>query len=91
MVRVYFTFTNTGTEATSCWWATNVYAYQDGVELDIGFPEDDVQSDDDFDVDVQPGESITCSRCWVVRSESPVEIVFQTWEGVVAADTFYFQ
>ena len=91
VIRAFFDFTNNGSEATSCWWATNVTAYQDGVELETGYPEEDADSDDAFETDIEPGESISCSKCWALRSDSPVEVVFSTWDGVICAGTFYFE
>lgn len=89
VIRVYFDFTNNGDEATSCWWATNIYAYQDGVQLEVGYPEEEVDSDGMFSTDIEPGETVTCSRCFALRSDTPVEVAFATWRDVIAAGTFY--
>lgn len=89
VIRVFFDFTNNDDEATSCWWATNIYLYQDGIQLDTGYAKDETDADDLFRADIEPGESVSCSRCWNLRSDSPVEAVVQTWSDVVCAGTFY--
>ena len=91
VIRVYFDFTNEGEETESMWWMTNIRAFQDGVELKTAWPEEDVVEDENYNTDVEPGESLRCAQCWAIRSESPVEIeVYDSWaeEYVGCAFTF---
>ncbi len=80
VIRVYFTFTNEYDEAASMWWAANYRAFQDGVELNEDWAEQDVAEDENATLDIEPGESVYCSVCWELRSDSPVEIeVYDSW------------
>lgn len=89
VLRVYFTFTNNSEEEASMWWNTNVRAMQDGVEVLTDWPETDVEEDENFDLDIAPGESIRCSECYVIRSDSPIEIeVYEFGEGAVLGTVF---
>ena len=81
MIRVYYTFTNQSDEETSFWMATYVEALQDGVQLLTGWSSEDVESDENMDVDIAPGETITASECYVLRSDSPVEVQVQGRTG----------
>lgn len=74
MIRVYFTFTNNSDEATSMWWASDITLFQDGVELDSGYSSDGVETDDNYTMNVEPGQTVTCSECWILTSDSPVEV-----------------
>jgi len=78
-LRVYFDFTNNGTEAQSFWMATNYRALQDGVELEICWPDDEVDEDENYDVEIEPGETITCTESYLLRSDSPVEVEFYSY------------
>ena len=77
MIRVYYTFTNQSDEETSFWMATYVEALQDGVQLLTGWSSEELESDENMDVDIAPGETITASECYVLRSDSPVEVQVQ--------------
>lgn len=80
VIRVYFEFTNEGEEAASMWWTTYYRAFQDGIELVEDWAEQDVAEDENATLDIEPGETIYCSVCWELRSDSPVEIeVYDTW------------
>ena len=80
VIRVYFEFTNESEEAASMWWATYYRAFQDGVELEEDWAEEDVAEDENMSLEIEPGETIYCSTCWVLRSDSPVEIeVYDSW------------
>lgn len=74
VIRVYFEFTNQSEEACSMWWASYYRAFQDGVELEETWADEEVAEDENMSVDVEPGESIYGSNCWLLRSDSPVEI-----------------
>ncbi len=75
VIRIYFEFTNNGEEAASCWYATYFYTFQDGIECEQEYAENSTESDDNYYVDIQPGETITCSCCFELRSYDPVEIL----------------
>lgn len=80
VIRVYFEFTNESDEAASMWWATYYRAFQDGIELEEDWAEVDVDEDENMSLDIEPGETIYCSNCWELRSDSPVEIeVYDSW------------
>ena len=81
VLRVLFTFTNNSEEATSPFMATFLEALQDGVELEDTYAYEDAETDENYNVDVAPGESILCSVCYEIRSDSPVEfMVHDGWE-----------
>ena len=89
LIRIYFDFTNNGDEAGSLWWMTSIRVFQDGVQLSSGSPEDDVEEDENFTTDVEPGGSLRCAGCWELRSDSPVEIeVYDTWTDEFIGCTF---
>lgn len=73
-LRVYFEFTNNSSEAESFWMATYYRAMQDGIELPTNWAEDEIDEDENYDVDVEPGETITCTEIFTLRSASPVEV-----------------
>lgn len=80
LLRVYFEFTNNSEEATSFFMATNLIALQDGVQLMTDWPSESVPEDDNYSMDVAPGESIMASECFEVRGDSPIEImVYEYW------------
>ena len=80
LLRVYFEFTNNSEEATSFFFATNLIALQDGVQLMTDWPSEEVPEDDNYSMDVAPGESIMASECFEVRGDSPIEImVYEYW------------
>lgn len=92
VIRVYFDYTNNGEEAASMWWQTYVRAFQDGIELETDWAAEDVPEDDNFDTDIEPGESLRCSECWVIRSDSPIEIeVYDSWNDEYVGCYFEFQ
>lgn len=81
VVRVYFQFTNEGEEETTMWSEVYYKAYQDGIELEIEWPDEDVAEDENMTDYVQPGETLLCSECFAVSSDSPIEIeVYDIWE-----------
>jgi len=92
VIRAYFDYTNYEDEESYIDYTTNIIAFQDGVELDYGIAEDSLDSDDVWGNDVPAGESCSVSRCWALRSDSPVEIVVIDWRwpgDVICASTFY--
>lgn len=73
MARVFIDFTNNAAEATQLWDVTVVTAMQDGITLSSSYAEDDVQTDDNYTVSVEPGQSITVSMCYVIHDTgSPI-------------------
>lgn len=76
LLRVYFDFTNNSDEAESFLWATYVYAFQDGIEMLEGIPEDSVTEDDNYYEEVAPGETISVAMCFVLDGDNPVEVQF---------------
>ncbi|MBR5515439.1 MAG: DUF5067 domain-containing protein [Clostridia bacterium] len=74
LLRVFFEFTNTTEEPTNFFVESYLYAYQDGVQLEVGYAEEETAEDDAFDTDIEPDATVKASRCFKLRSESPVEI-----------------
>jgi hypothetical protein len=55
-------------------------AYQDGIELETGYPAETSASDTAYSEDVAPGETVYVSMCFVLRSDSIVEVeVIDLW------------
>jgi len=90
LIRVYFEYTNTGDEEAHLTSACTVRAYQDGIELDTSYADDELESDDAYYDDVKPGEKVTVSQCWRLRSDSPIEIAVTDWwtDEVICACLF---
>lgn len=81
VVRVYFQYTNEGEAETTMWAEVYYVAYQDGIELDVEWPAEDVAEDENTTDYVQPGETLLCAECFALRSDSPIEIeVYDIWE-----------
>ena len=74
VIRVYFDFTNNSQETTTFFVAAFAKALQDGVELDYSFADEEVPEDANESVDVAPGETITATEIYEVRSDSPIEV-----------------
>lgn len=92
VVRIYYTFTNNGDEAVNFWSTVYPVAYQDGVELNYGYAEEDVAEDENDTVDVQPGESIVVTTIYEIRSYNPVEIELEDfWTGERIGVMFYWE
>lgn len=80
VIRVYFEFTNESDEAASMWWTTYYRAFQDGIELEEDWADQDTAEDENMSLEIEPGETIYCSTCWELRSDSPVEVeVYDPW------------
>lgn len=78
MVRIFIDFTNNGEEATSLWDLTSVTVMQDGVTLVSGFTEKDIDTDNNYSADVEPGESITISMCYKIHDTgSPIAFLLE--------------
>ena len=83
VLRVYLDFTNNSKEATSFLMQASYRALQDGVSLQYSFPEESIPEDDNSSADVAPGDTLTMSFCFALRSDSPVE--FEIYNGMGAA------
>ncbi len=75
VLRVYFTLTNKTEKDDTPWWLLTITAFQDGVSLDSGTPEDSVEADDLFSETLSVGKTVTFAQTWELRSDSPVEVV----------------
>lgn len=74
LLRVYFKFTNNSSDPTSFWMSSTPIAYQDGIQLSVGYADTENESDDNTYLDIQPGETIVASYCYILRSDSLVEV-----------------
>lgn len=89
ILRVLFTFTNNGEEATSAFYETYVDALQDGIGLEEVSAYNEVETDENYDVEIEPGESILCSLCFELRSDSPVEVMIHDgWNDATIGTVF---
>ena len=77
--RVYFDFTNNSAQETSFWISSFFHAYQDGLELRSGYPLEYVAEDDQYYESIAPGETISVSACFELRSDSNVEIELENY------------
>ena len=74
MLKVIFEFTNNSAEETSFWAMSYLFAYQDGVQLRVGIPEEMTAEDEAYYSMVSPGETVSVAVNFILRSQSPVEI-----------------
>lgn len=91
MIRINFEFTNNSEEAASPWWGfgSALDVFQDGIELEQDYYFDETESDEAYDVDVEPGKTVSCSVCYTLRSSSPVEVeVVDFFDGPVLGTVF---
>ena len=79
MTIIYFDFTNNADEATSFLMAFDFRVMQDGIEMESTFTLDDIPEEDNYTVDVAPGDTITVARCYLNRSDSPITVEFYDW------------
>ena len=91
VVRVYFDYTNYEEEESYITSETTIRVYQDGIELESSYAEDEIDSDDLWWEDIPSGESTSVSRCWALHSDSPVEVAVIDWwsDEVLCAAVFY--
>lgn len=81
-VRVYMTYTNTGSEVWSPALTLPINAYQDGISLELEdtyFMDDEciVETDAPFMEDAETGEEIECSAVFALKTMSPVEVAIE--------------
>ena len=74
LCRVYFDFTNNSQETTTFLMALDLNVMQDGIEIPTTFTMDDIPEEDNYTVDVAPGETITVARTSSLRTDSPVTV-----------------
>lgn len=73
MVRVFIDYTNNSTEAAALWDFTLTTVMQDGVELLSGYANDNVETDDTATNPVEPGETVTITKCYRIHDTgSPI-------------------
>lgn len=74
LIRVYYDFKNNSDEAET--FSVNIThtAFQDGIELEIGYAAEEIEEDNNYSVEVEPGKSIKVACCYELRGDSPVEI-----------------
>ena len=88
VLRVYFDYANLGEYDSFITNSLSITAYQDGIALPIGFAAQETFSDQHMYDDVAPGGELSASRCWALRSDSPVLVLVTNWmteEPVCAA------
>lgn len=82
VIRVFFDFTNNSQEAASFWSKTSIVAMQDGIQLSYNSAYDDVETDDNETVEIQPGETISVSTCFSIHDTgSPVSVRLRDYLG----------
>lgn len=89
ILRVYIDFTNNSTEEQNFWWVANMEAFQDGVELSIGYPEDSVPEEDNAYTDVPTGETIRVAVCYELRNDHVVEVFAHSLWGNLTLGASY--
>jgi hypothetical protein len=73
-VLYYFTFTNTGTEATSAMAKTLFTFYQNGVQCDLAVSSERNEEMDNYSKKVMPGTSINVCTDYVISDYSDVTV-----------------
>ena len=82
VIRVFFDFTNNSQEAASFWSKTSIVAMQDGIQLSYNSAYDDVETDANETVEIQPGETISVSTCFSIHDTgSPVSVRLRDYLG----------
>ncbi len=89
MVRVYYEFTNNSDDKQSPSWATMI-AFQDGVELKTTYPKTYTDEDDARTEDAAIGETVTAAKCFIVRTDSPIEVQFDSFGDCEVGAIFTF-
>ena len=87
-MRVYFEFKNTSSEKTAFGHVATPVAYQDGIELDIAFPVEEIEEDENYMLEIEPDESIVVTACYEIMSDSPVEIDLLDMDGTGVGTVF---
>lgn len=90
VIRIFFDYTNYQEDAAYIGASPSITVFQDGVALVDDSPEEDLDSDALWYEDIPSGESAVVSRCWLLRTDSPVEVAVTDWwtDEVVCAAVF---
>ena len=88
IARIYYSFTNNGDEAESLYDICYMDVYQDGVELLFAYPENGVETDGNFEEEIEVGDTIEISICYLLRSDNPVEVEFYEFDDIVLGKEF---
>lgn len=75
VARIYIEFTNNSDEATSYFLSADEIVLQDGMEIDTALADESVEEEDNYSVEIEPGQSITVARSFELSSDSPVEFI----------------
>ena len=75
VLRVYFEFVNNSDEAVSLYEISYIRVFQNGISL-YGWasPAEEIPEDDNYELEIEPGEAIVASHCFYLIDETPVEI-----------------
>lgn len=74
LIRVYVAFKNTSSEKKSLSSLIYPKVFQDGIQLDFGIAVDEVDEDGNYDLEIEPGKSVSAALCYKLCSDSPVEV-----------------
>ncbi len=92
LVRVYFEYTNLTDADQAFNMFANLMAYQDGIQLETGYPGTTLDLDSNYYMDAAPGETLMCTAYFVLRSENPVEIeLVDYWGDAQIGCVFIFE
>lgn len=84
-IRIEYEFTNNDEEATSALIGIVTTAFQDGVELESTFGDDEDAEYDNWSKEIKSGATVTCAEYFTLNSESDVE--FEVEETFSLSDT----
>lgn len=79
-IRVGLVYKNLDDQAWPVGVSLDITAYQDGLSLPFGstwYIEEPTAEDEAYGEDVEPGETVKCNALFVLRNDSPVEIVIE--------------
>lgn len=79
-IRVKLTYTNLDDEAWPPSVPVDIEAYQDGISLawgDSWYLEETTAEDEAFGEDVEPGATVQCNAIFMLRGDSPVDVVVE--------------
>ncbi|MBQ3094091.1 MAG: DUF5067 domain-containing protein [Clostridia bacterium] len=86
LIRVFYTFTNNADEEENMWFSTDIVVFQDGVELEEGYPAEETDTDEAYNEDIATGKTISASVCYELLSDSPIEVEFYDgWDATIGA------
>ena len=89
LIRVYIVITNNGADPVEAEDFLSVSAFQDGIGLNTGWPDEEVTEDGNDDREIRTGESLTVAYCFELISDSPIEIEAECgWDDVFFGGVF---